>query len=70
MTNKQLVDCVADKAGLTKKAADEAVKAVFEVIQEALTAKEDVKDKTSKDVEQELLRILKKHSLIKEQENV
>ncbi len=43
MTNKQLVDCVAVKAGLTKKAADEAVKAVFDVIQEALKAKEDVK---------------------------
>lgn len=43
MTNKQLVDCVAVKAGLTKKAADEAVKATLEVIQEALSAKEDVK---------------------------
>lgn len=43
MTNKQLVDCVAVKAGLTKKAADEAVKAVFEVMGEALKAKEEVK---------------------------
>ena len=43
MTNKQLVDCVAVKAGLTKKASEEAVKAVFEVIAEALKAKEDVK---------------------------
>jgi len=45
MTNKQLVDCVAVTAGLTKKAAEEAVKKVFEVMKEALVAKEEVKIK-------------------------
>ena len=43
MTSKQLTECVAVKAGLTKKAAEEAVKAVFSVMAEALEAKEDVK---------------------------
>ena len=43
MTSKQLTECVAVKAGLTKRAAEEAVKAVFDVMAEALEAKEDVK---------------------------
>ncbi len=43
MTSKQLKECVAVKAGLTKKAAEEAVDAVFSVMAEALEAKEDVK---------------------------
>jgi len=42
----------------------------FAIKNYVITAKEDIKNKTSKDVEQELLRILKKHNLIKEQTNV
>ena len=43
MTTKQLADCVAVKVGLTKKAADETVNAVFAIISESLQAKEEVK---------------------------
>ena len=42
----------------------------FVVKNYVITAKESVKDKSSTDVEQELLRVLKKHNLIKEEENV
>ena len=42
----------------------------FAVKNYVITAKESIKDKSSIDVEQELLRILKKHNLIKEETNV
>ena len=42
----------------------------FAIKNYVFTAKEDVKDKSSVDVERELLRILKKHNLIKEESNV
>ena len=42
----------------------------FAVKNYVITAKESIVDKTSKDVEQELIRILKKHGLFKETNNV
>ena len=42
----------------------------FAVKNYVITAKESVKDKSSKEVELEILRILKKHNLIKEETNV
>jgi len=42
----------------------------FAVKNYVITAKEDVKNKLSTEVEQELLRVLKKHNLIKEENNV
>jgi ribonuclease P protein component len=42
----------------------------FAVKNYVITAKESIKDKLSTDVEQELLRVLKKHNLIKEENNV
>ena len=42
----------------------------FAVKNYVITAKECIKDKSSIDVEQELIRVLKKHNLIKEKQNV
>ena len=42
----------------------------FAVKNYVITAKENIKDKSSKDVEQEILRLLKKHNLLKEEGNV
>ena len=42
----------------------------FAVKNYVITAKEDVKNKLSTDVEQELLRVLKKHNILKEESNV
>lgn len=42
MTSKQLAYCVSVKVGLTRAAAEEAVKAAFSVIAEALADKEEV----------------------------
>ena len=42
----------------------------FAVKNYVITAKETLKDKTSKDVEHELLRVLKKNGLIKEEKSV
>ena len=42
----------------------------FAVKNYIITAKECIKDKSSIDVEQELIRVLKKHNLIKEKQNV
>ncbi|MBE6124101.1 MAG: HU family DNA-binding protein [Erysipelotrichaceae bacterium] len=42
MTSKHLIECVAVKVGLTRKAAEEAVKATFSIMAEALAAKEEV----------------------------
>ena len=42
----------------------------FAVKNYVITAKESIKDKTSKDVELELLRVLKKNNLIKEEQSV
>ena len=42
----------------------------FAVKNYVITAKEEIKDKTSKDVEKEIMRILKKYSLVKEEQNV
>lgn len=43
MNKLQLTDAVAQKAGITKKDAAEAVNAVLEVIAETLAAGEDIK---------------------------
>lgn len=42
MTSKQLAYCVSVKVGLTRPAAEEAVKAAFAVIAEALADNEEV----------------------------
>jgi ribonuclease P protein component len=42
----------------------------FAVKNYVITAKESIKDKTSKDVEVELIRVFKKHNLFKEENNV
>ena len=42
MNKAELVSMVADKAGLSKKDAEKAVAAVFDSIQESLTAGEKV----------------------------
>lgn len=42
----------------------------FAVKNYVITAKESIKDKTSKDIEIELLKVLKKNSLLKEEKNV
>ena len=42
----------------------------FAVKNYVITAKESIKEKTSKDVELELLRVLKKNSLFREEKNV